>query len=167
METASRLLRKELPEEIERSSHTIIGCALEVHRELGPGLLESLYEQALAYELTKAGLQVVRQAEIAVPYKEITLHGQRLDLIVNGLVIVELKAVSELQPIYAAQTLSYLRAAGLPLGLLFNFNTTLLREGFRRIFNERAKPPFGLRSPPNTSPAPTSSSSSRSSRPSR
>lgn len=134
------LVKKELPVEVEALSHRVIGLAIEVHRVLGPGLLESVYEDALVYELREAGLRVVQQAEVAIAYKGTMLRGQRLDLVVEGLIIVELKAVQQVLDVHAAQLLSYLRAGGLPLGLLLNFNVILLKEGLRRVFNERAQP---------------------------
>ncbi|HRQ74105.1 MAG TPA: GxxExxY protein [Phycisphaerales bacterium] len=147
------LVSKELPAEIELISHRVIGCAIEVHKELGPGLLERLYEDALVYELREAGIRVEQQLEIIVPYKGVELRGQRLDVLVEGCLVVELKAVSQVTELHRAQLLSYLRAARLPLGLLLNFNVTWLREGLHRVFNERA--------------IPMESSSSHSSRPSR
>ena len=127
-------------EETERIAHEVIAAALEVHSILGPGLIESLYESALAFELAERGMAAVRQVEIDVPYKSIVLRGQRLDLVVEGSVIVELKVVSAIQDIHRAQTLSYLRAARLPLGLLINFNAPRLKGNIHRILNERALP---------------------------
>lgn len=128
----------DLPLEVEELSHSIIRCAIEVHRELGPGMLEKIYEDALVYELNHLGIAVRQQVEIVVPYKTTTLRGQRIDLIVDGLIIVELKSVAQTTDLHRAQLLSYLCATGLPLGLLFNFNVTWLREGLDRVFNERA-----------------------------
>ncbi len=133
----ANLVNRELPREVEEISHITIGCAIAVHKELGPGLLESVYEDAIVYELAQAGMSIQRQIEIEVPYKTIVLRGQRLDLVVGGLLIVELKSISQVQEVHRAQLLSYLRAARLPLGLLINFNTTLLKAGLDRIFNER------------------------------
>lgn len=135
----------DLPEQIERLGHQIIGCAMDVHSALGPGLIGRLYEDAMLYELRSRNLRVESQAEIMIPYKEITLRGQRVDLIIEGAIIVELKAVEELAPIHRAQLLSYLRAAEAPLGLLINFNTYRLRDGIQRLINERAIKP---RKPP-------------------
>lgn len=129
----------ELTPEMERISHAIIGCAIEVHRELGPGLLEKLYEQALQHELELGGHGVQRQVEVRVPYKGILLEAQRIDLIVDGLVVVELKCVRALEDVHMAQTLSYLRMTALPLGLTINFNHAMLRDGVRRVINERSK----------------------------
>jgi GxxExxY protein len=130
--------RDELPEEIEEVAYRVIGCAIEVHSALGPGLIERLYEDALEYELREAGLRVGRQVEVVIPYKEIELRGQRIDLVVEDCIIVELKAVEAIEPVHRAQLLSYLRAARLPLGLLINFNTKALRDGIRRLINEQS-----------------------------
>lgn len=134
----SGLLHQDLPQEVERVASVVIGCAIEVHRHLGPGLLESLYEAAMVHELGAAGLAVQRQVEIRVPYKDILLPPYRLDLVINNLVVVELKAIEEILSTHKAQLLSYLRMTGLPLGLLINFNHTTLCEGLRRVINERS-----------------------------
>ena len=113
----------------------IIGNAIEVHRGLGPGLLESAYEECLCYELKKDRIPFRRQVSIPLLYKDLPLGsvGYRLDLIVDNLVVVEVKAVDRLIPIYKAQMLTYLRQAGAPIGLILNFNTPVLREGIVRI----------------------------------
>ncbi|MCC7388362.1 MAG: GxxExxY protein [Phycisphaerales bacterium] len=138
--------KSELPPEIEELSHRIIGCAIEVHRQLGPGLLEKLYEDALVYELREAGLTVAQQVDIAIPYKSTVLRGQRLDVLVEDQIIVELKSIAQITDINKAQLLSQLRAAQLPLGLLINFNVTVLKTGLSRILNERAIPATASRS---------------------
>lgn len=113
----------------------IIGAAIEVHRHLGPGLLESAYETCLAYELTEAGLQVEQQKPLPIVYKQIHLnHGYRIDLLVNNLVVVELKVVEQLTAVHEAQILSYLRFSGCKVGLLINFHTKLLKDGGIRRF---------------------------------
>lgn len=119
----------------------IIGAAIEVHRHLGPGLLESAYETCLAYELTEAGLQVEQQKPLPIVYKQIHLnHGYRIDLLVNNLVVVELKAVEQLTAVHEAQILSYLKFSGCQLGLLLNFNVTMLKDGgIRRFINSRGR----------------------------
>jgi GxxExxY protein len=128
-------------------SYGIIGAALEVHRALGPGLMESAYEACLAHELTLRGFSFERQRPVPVVYKGVPLDTQyRLDLVVDNLVIVELKAVAELLPIHDAQVLTYLKLTGLDVGLLFNFNTALLRSGMRRIFRPGADA-YGARLP--------------------
>lgn len=125
---------------VEAVAHSVIGCAIEVHRTLGPGFIERLYEDAFMYELGKAGLAARRQVDIVVPYKEIALEGQRLDLIVEDVVIVELKAVSAVTELHTAQLLSYMRAINKPLRLLFNFHTTVLKDSMKRLINDRWNP---------------------------
>lgn len=117
-------------------SSIIIGAAIEVHTELGPGLLESVYETCLYYELKRIGLKVERQIELPLRYKDIHLEtGLRLDLIVQDKVIIELKAVKELCDIHVAQTLTYLKLTNLKLGLLINFNEVRLKQGLQRVVN--------------------------------
>ena len=112
----------------------IIGAAIEVHRHLGPGLLESAYETCLAYELRQLGLAVERQKALSLIYKEIKLdHGYRVDLLVEQKVVVELKVVDQIAPVHEAQVLSYLRFSGCKVGLLLNFNVKLLKDGIRRF----------------------------------
>ncbi len=111
----------------------IIGAAIEVHRHLGPGLLESIYEQALCYELEIRGMKAERQVEVSVRYKDIVLQGQRVDLLVDGQVVVELKSVKTLSEVAMAQTLSYLKATGLRRALLLNFGEKTLVNGIKRI----------------------------------
>lgn len=112
----------------------IIGAAIQVHRELGPGLLESAYETCLCHELSLYNLKVDRQKVIPISYKGIMLDaGYRLDLVVEDQVIVEIKAVSELLPVHEAQLLSYLKQVGGGRGLLINFNVKLLKHGLRRL----------------------------------
>ena len=112
----------------------VIGAAIEVHRELGPGLLESAYEECLCYELSLRGLQFQRQVELPVRYKAVKLDcGYRMDLVVESLVIVELKTVEKLLPIHEAQLLTYLKLSHHAVGLLVNFNVPLLRDGLKRI----------------------------------
>jgi GxxExxY protein len=123
-------------ERFDRLTDEIIGSAIEVHRSLGPGLLESAYETCLAYELGQRGINVERQKSLPVMYREVKLEaGYRLDLLVDGLVIVEVKAVDHLLPIHHAQLISYLRLSGCSLGLLINFNVKLLKNGIRRLVN--------------------------------
>jgi GxxExxY protein len=111
----------------------IIECAIEVHRHLGPGLLESIYESALCFELTASGLAFKRQIGVPLYYKGMLLSEHRPDLLVSDLVIVEIKAVERLDPIHIAQVLTYLRVTGLRVGLLLNFNSAILRKGIRRV----------------------------------
>ncbi|HQR34270.1 MAG TPA: GxxExxY protein [Blastocatellia bacterium] len=111
----------------------IIGAAIEVHRILGPGLLEAIYEEALCVELQLRGMPVQRQVEIDVSYKQHIIKGQKIDLIVSGEVIVELKSVARLPEVAKAQTLSYLKATGLKRALLINFGEKMLVNGVKRI----------------------------------
>ncbi len=122
-----------IPQRDEEIAKAVIGAAIEVHRELGPGFLESIYRKALAYELSLRGLAVEQEKEIVVPYKDIQIPGQRLDLLVGGRLIVELKCVEEFAPIHQAQLLSYLKATRLRLGLLINFKTQVLKDGIKRM----------------------------------
>ena len=115
-------------------SERIIGGAITVHKELGPGLLESTYEACLAHELTLAGLKVETQKPLPVHYRDVALDcGYRIDLLVNDAIIVELKAIDSLLPVHEAQLLTYLKLSGMQLGLLINFNVKLLKQGIRRM----------------------------------
>ena len=117
-------------------SQAVIGAAIEVHRHLGPGLLESVYEMALRRELWLRGLRVERQVPVRVWYKGVDLESQmRLDLLVNSVVVVEVKSVDALAPVHRAQLLTYLKLTSYPVGLLFNFNVELLKHGMRRILH--------------------------------
>ncbi|MBI5783114.1 MAG: GxxExxY protein [Gammaproteobacteria bacterium] len=114
----------------------VIGAAIEVHRVLGPGLLETAYEECLCYELSSRGLRFERQVSLPVVYKEIKLDcGYRMDLVVEGLVVLELKSVDRLLPIHEAQLLTYLKLRNYHAGLLINFNVPVLKQGLRRIVN--------------------------------
>jgi len=119
----------------------IIGCAIEVHRTLGPGLLESVYEECLCYELSQLGLRFERQVHLPVSYKGIKLEcGHKLDLVVEDSVVVELKAIDELAPIHQAQLLTYLKTSNKKVGLLINFNVQYLKNGLKRVVNRYAGP---------------------------
>jgi len=112
----------------------IIASAIAVHRELGPGLLESAYEACLLFELTDRGLLVERQKALPVLYRDVRLDcGYRLDLVVEGKIIIELKAVERIEPIHQAQILSYLKLSDCKIGLLLNFNVKVLKNGIRRF----------------------------------
>ena len=114
----------------------VIGACIEIHRALGPGLLESAYEECLCHELSVAGIKFERQKPLPVRYKEVSLEcGYRLDLVVEQKLIVELKAVEGLLPIHEAQLLTYLKLSGTTLGLLINFNVPVLKSGIKRIAN--------------------------------
>ncbi len=120
--------------EFDAISQKVLGCALEVHRTLGPGLLETVYEKALAQELTDAGLQFAAQVQLPVIYKGRDLGcGFRIDLLVENSVVVELKTVDQLAPIHEAQILTYLKLSGHRIGLLINFNVPLLKHGVKRL----------------------------------
>lgn len=125
----------------------IIGAAIEVHRHLGPGLLESAYEECLCYELSQTGLAFERQVPLPVAYKGVKLDcGYRMDMVVNNSVIVEIKAVDCLAPIHSAQLLTYLRLTGMHVGLLMNFNIPMLKDGLKRLVNsfEQSSPRPGV-----------------------
>ena len=127
-----------MQERSDTLSHIIIGAAIEIHKALGPGLLESAYETCLCHELKLRSVAYARQLELSVTYKGVTMDcGYRLDIIVEQLVIVELKAVSALEPIHDAQLLTYLRLRQLWLGLLINFNVPVLKHGIKRLVNGR------------------------------
>jgi GxxExxY protein len=115
----------------------IVDSSYKIHKELGPGLLESAYEACLGHELTKRGYQVEKQKAQPVYYDSIVIDiGYRLDLLINDLVIIELKAVAELAPIHQAQLTTYLKLSGKTLGFLINFNVPLIKNGIRRIANQ-------------------------------
>lgn len=123
--------------EVNQITHAIIGAAMQVHSTLGPGLLESAYEACLAFELAARGLQVEQQKALPVVYRDVRLDcGYRMDMVVAGMVVVELKTVEAILPIHQAQLLSYLKLSGRPAGLLINFHVTSLKSGIRRIVNE-------------------------------
>jgi len=117
--------------------HQTIGCAIAVHRALGPGFLESIYRKAMCIELEQQNLPYERERPIHVNYRGIQIPGQRVDLIVNGQIVVELKAVVRLDEVHRAQLISYLRTTGLKGGLLINFRVSLLKDGLRRIVLSR------------------------------
>jgi len=122
--------------ELNEISNKIIGAAIQVHRTLGPGLLESTYEACLKYELEKRGLKIQSQVGLPVIYDGIKIDlGYRLDILVEDAVIIELKAVTTITPLHEAQLLSYLKLSGKHLGLLINFNVTLLKDGIKRRIN--------------------------------
>jgi GxxExxY protein len=115
----------------------VLGACIEIHRQLGPGLLESAYEECLCYELSQADIRFERQRPLAVAYKNVKLDcGYRLDLVIENKLIVELKTAESLLPIHEAQLLTYLKISGLSYGLLVNFNVPLLKQGIKRIVNK-------------------------------
>ena len=122
-----------VPDELNRVTERVIGAAMAVHRELGPGFLESIYAQALRIELEARGLRFEWEKPIDVLYRDTRIHGQRVDLVVEGRVLVEIKAVSAIEPVHVAQVVSYLKTTRLRVGLLINFHERLLKDGIRRI----------------------------------
>ncbi len=126
----------ETPTEVERDPLTekVIGLAIEVHRVLGPGLLESAYEKCLCFELKAHGIAFERQMALPVIYKSIRLDcGYRIDIVIEDALVVELKTVEKLMPVHAAQLLTYLKLSGMRTGLLLNFNTPVLKDGIKRL----------------------------------
>ncbi len=115
-------------------SNKVIGLALEVHKNLGPGLLENAYKQCLAYELSKAGINFKIEIEVPIKYKEINIScGYRIDLLIENKLIIELKSIEKLDTIHEAQILTYLKLSNIKIGLLINFNEKLLKDGIRRF----------------------------------
>lgn len=123
-----------IPERLDRIAHQIVDAASVVHSTLGPGLLETVYETCLAYELEKRGFSVRRQVDVPVRYGEVTIDAAlRIDLLVEDVLVVEAKAVESLHPVHTAQVLTYLKLTDRRLGLLINFNVPLIRDGIKRI----------------------------------
>lgn len=117
-------------------SNKIIGCAIEVHKKLGSGLLESAYRECLSYELVQAGLEIVKEKAMPIVYKEVKLdHGYRMDILVENKVVIEIKTVDALNDVHTAQVLTYLKLGEYKLGLLLNFQVSVLRNGIKRIIN--------------------------------
>jgi GxxExxY protein len=117
-------------------THLIIGCAMEVHSQLGPGLLESAYQECLYYELCEKGLNVIKEKPMPIIYKDVKLdHGYRIDLLVNNEIVIEIKTVEQFTDVHTAQVLTYLKLGNYPLGLLLNFHVSTLKEGIKRIAN--------------------------------
>lgn len=126
-----------MKQNLNKITDAIIGAAISVHRELGPGLLESAYEECLVYELIEQRMKVERQKGLPVTYRGVQLDcGYRIDLLVEDHVVVELKAVERLVPIHEAQLLSYLKLSGCEVGLLINFNVKTLKDGIRRLVHK-------------------------------
>ncbi len=120
--------------EFDELSNKVIGLAITVHKELGPGLLENTYKQCLAYELSKAGMNFQIEADLPVVYKEIKIScGYRIDLLIEKQLIVELKSVDQLHSVHEAQILTYMKLSNIKKGLLLNFNTVLLKDGIKRF----------------------------------
>ena len=117
-------------------SNKIIGCAIEVHKQLGPGLLESAYQECLLFELKQAGLEVQKEKPMPIIYKEVKLdHGYRIDLLIEEKVVIEIKTVEVLNDVHTAQVLTYLKLGNYKLGLLLNFHVSVLKNGIKRVIN--------------------------------
>lgn len=120
--------------EFDHLSHKVIGLAIEVHRELGPGLLENTYKQCLAYELSHANIEFKLEAELPVQYKNMRIPcGYRIDLLVKNRLIIELKCVDKIHPVHEAQILTYMKLSKIDIGLLINFNERILKNGIKRF----------------------------------
>ena len=117
-------------------TNLIIGSAIEVHKTLGPGLLESAYQECLSYELKNKNLQVKKEVALPVVYKDVKLdHGYRIDILLENKIVIELKTVEKFTDVHTAQILTYMKLGDYPIGLLFNFNTKLLKNGIKRFIN--------------------------------
>ncbi len=150
----------ELPDGVERLATRVIGCAIAVHRSLGPGLVEKLYEEAMAVELEVANIPAQRQARFDVVHRDRVIGLHVIDLLIDRSIVVELKSTERLNDLSRAQTISYLRIADAPLGLIINFNSPVLKDGIIRIFNpmwsglqraDRASATRSPHSPPSAS----------------
>ncbi len=129
----AKAFKVEPSKDVDELARSVIGAAIEVHRHLGPGFLEGVYEEALVVELSLRSIPFERQLPVPVHYKTHRVGKGRVDLLVGGELLVELKAVDALAPIHKAQVISYLKAMGLHLGLLINFNASVLKDGIQRI----------------------------------
>jgi len=130
----------ELSTELNALSYKIIGLAIEVHRHLGPGLLESTYQACLFYEIKKAGLKVEKEVSLPITYKEIKLEqGYRIDLLIENKLVVELKTVEIFTAVHSAQILTYLKLGNYPLGLLINYNSSILKNNIKRFINSNTE----------------------------
>ena len=146
---------EDLPPRLSVLTDRIIGAAIEVHRHLGPGLLERVYEDALCHEMGLRGIRFERQRPIVVDYKGVQIPGQRLDLVVEGTAVVELKSTEGTSEAHLAQLVSYIRSGGYPVGLLMNFNVAVLKSGIFRRINAAA-----LDQTPRPQPSPSVTSAS-------
>ncbi|WDF60504.1 GxxExxY protein [Flavobacterium sp. KACC 22758] len=123
-------------DELDAISYKIIGLAIEVHRQLGPGLLESAYQECLHYEIVNSGLLVERQKALPIVYKDVKLdHGYRIDLLIENKIVIELKTVESFTDVHFAQILTYLKLGNYPLGLLINFDSKILKNNIKRFIN--------------------------------
>ena len=128
-----------IPADLDSLSYKIIGLAIEVHRQLGPGLLESAYQQCLYYEIKKAGLKVEKEITLPIIYKEIKIdQGYRIDLLIEDKLVIELKTVENFSSVHFAQILTYLKLGNYPLGLLINYNSKILRNNIKRFINSNS-----------------------------
>jgi len=135
-ENARRITKKKAVMIENELSKKIIGCAIEVHKHLGPGLLESAYQECLYYELQQVGLKVQKEKPMPIVYKEVKLdHGYRIDLLVEEKVVIEIKTVEAFNDVHTAQVLTYLKLGNYKLGLLFNFQVSILKNGIKRLIN--------------------------------
>ena len=133
-------------EKLNQITEAVISAAVDVHRTLGPGLLESAYEACLAFELAERGLKIEQQKPLPIVYREVKLDcGYRLDILVEEAVIVEVKSIDQLAPIHKAQLLSYLKLSGCKVGLLINFNVKVLKDGVVRMVNDFPDAPEELK----------------------
>jgi len=127
----------ESTEKLTALTERIIGAAIEVHRQTGPGLMESVYEECLCYELSQLGIRFERQVQLPITYEGVKLdYGYKMDLVVEDSVVLELKTVEKLLPVHTAQLLTYLKLSGKPVGLLLNFNAPILTKGIKRLIND-------------------------------
>lgn len=126
-----------IPRETEHVATNVIGAAITIHRALGPGFIERIYDEAMCIELDARGISFERERTISVRYRDLPIPGQRVDLVVAECVIVELKALSRIEPIHEAKVMSYLRTMGLRLGLILNFHERTMKEGIKRVVVER------------------------------
>ena len=138
----------DMPEQVNDLTDPLIGAAIEVHRQLGPGFIESTYHRALEIELELRGVVFESEKPVALEYKGRPIGEGRLDLLLDGKVVVELKAVDKLAPIHQEQVISYLKATDLQVGLLINFNVEVLRDGIRRVVLSQSKLPSSANSAP-------------------
>jgi GxxExxY protein len=142
-------VRVVLPDDLEALKERVIACGIEVHRALGPGLLESIYQDCMAIELRAAGLYVERERRIAIRYRDQTVGGSlKVDLAVDARLIIEIKAVERLHPVFMAQVITYLKLTRFPVGVLMNFNTEVLRAGLKVLVHP------DLYKQPSASPVP-------------
>lgn len=124
---------REPDSELDRLATAVIGAAISVHRELGPGFLEKIYESALSHELTRLGIRYERQKQVEVRFKDVVVGEAIFDLLVEGRLVVELKASDSIHPVHVAQTISYLKTIKEPLGLLLNFQVARMKDGIKRV----------------------------------